>query len=187
MSTLFGTQLDEYVDNNLGEEISPKVYVKYDENRRIIHKREYMEDYKCTYYYYQNGNLQYYSKVKLDNKDKEWTYYYEKGQVEIEGKVKNKKGIVKSYFPQGDIRMIQYIKNNKAHGKYISYYKNGNIHERGYYKDDKKSGKWEVFGENGNKTLERRFKNDYLDGAFIEYENNKIISKKVYINGILKK
>lgn len=94
------------------------------------------------------------------------------------------------------------------HGKYSSFYYNNNLKEQGRYKKGLQNGQWmkwnntgnlqeishwhkgfrqgkhTLFDSLGNKASEKSYRKGRLHGAYINYANGKVTSKKQFINGV---
>lgn len=79
-------------------------------------------------------------------------HYYESGQVEMEGGMKDGKrnGEWKAYFPDGRVQSVGTFVNGLRSGQATVWRENGNLYYEGFYKEGKQSGHWKWYDEQGN-------------------------------------
>ena len=85
------------------------------------------------------------TKPKIDSYKK---FYYENGQLEMEGKINEGKGygLWKYYFENGQLKREGTIGINELEeGLWKSYYENGQLKSEGNWKDGKEVGLWKPF------------------------------------------
>ena len=73
-------------------------------------------------------------------------------------------GSVEYYYENGQLESRGNLKDGKEDGLWEYYYENGELEDRGNYKDGKEDGLWEKYYENGE--LENR--ENYKDGEIVE-------------------
>ena len=81
------------------------------------------------------------------------TYNVASGQT-----VKN--GLYATYYPNGDVYILESYKNNQLHGPVIGFYENKRVNISGYYLNGKKHGNWSFFNEKGTLRKIVTFQND---------------------------
>ena len=122
--------------------------------------------------------------------------YYQGGQKQEEGPVKNEKKDDKwlFYYDTGELRQEAFYKDGKLDGKIVLYSKSGEIEEEGYYKDGIKDGTWSFY-MNGVKKRDAVFKdgsenipviNGTASGTELENPGN-TNSSSDYTNSLLKR
>jgi antitoxin component YwqK of YwqJK toxin-antitoxin module len=124
--------------------------------------------------YYPDGKIQSEKTIKNGTPFGHWKFYHENGNMSAdetysEGKLSHKvtydthgkkltdqpylqnltHGVVKAYFPDGQLNRETTYKLGKKTGPFISYHQNGTISLKGEYLKDQEIGIWEHFNENG--------------------------------------
>ena len=97
------------------------------------------------------------SLARVYNRDNQWVrelYYYESGQLRMEGAIRDgqRDGEWISYFPDGKVQSRGFFEKGKRTGKATIYHENGNLYIEGYYKDGEKTGLWIYYDEQGYET-----------------------------------
>ena len=173
-----------------------------------IRKYTYVEcnnkPYKVQRWFYDNNSLNAIGNSEI--KDEEtfyigpWIYIYNTGKIEtigerdIEGRRQNE---WKWFYPNGRLKKVGYLADNKWSGKYIGYhdngiksvettynndsvngvyrkyYKNGQLSNEAYYNMGKIIGKESYFHQNGNISTEYYYRNGKIDSLAIFYHGNK--------------
>lgn len=84
--------------------------------------------------------------------------YYKSGKKQMEGfsftntfNEEEFDGVVKEYYPTGELKSVTKYDNGEKDGVFKAYYKNGKIKTRGRYREDKKVGVWKIFYKNSYK------------------------------------
>ena len=111
-------------------------------------------------------------------------FYYPNGNVKKIGYYNNGKreGLTKTYYKNGKLRTEGYIKDGKELLK--GYYKNGNMHGEWHYKDGQQEGLAKTFHLNGKIESEVVYKSGKPDGIVrTYYDNGKLESESMYQNG----
>ena len=101
---------------------------------------------------YPNGKPQVVKMLDKSGNCVKEVHYYESGQVEMEGGMKDGKreGEWKAYFPDGRMQSHGYFKGDLRTGEATVWRENGNLYYEGFYTDDRKSGHWKWYDEQGN-------------------------------------
>lgn len=105
-------------------------------------------------FYFEKGNIEAEGKFKKDSKIGLWKYYDENGSLKIEESFiyKNKKsvkeGIFKYYYPSGKIKIIDSYKNDLVQGESFEYYESGKLKVKYNFKDSKLDGNIKYYDEN---------------------------------------
>ncbi|RLD83298.1 MAG: hypothetical protein DRJ07_06910 [Bacteroidetes bacterium] len=112
-----------------------------------------------SYKIYNNDTINRMDKNKRKNGF--WIYFSKKDEskIEKEGNFVNnrKRGIWKTYYPNGVLKSeITYV-NSRPNGYAKIYYKNGKLSEEGIWKGTKWVGKYNYYHENGKKAYEWSF------------------------------
>ena len=110
-----------------------------------------------------------FSPIKSAEILKSWSELERRGNTFFKKKTnKPFTGILKNFYPDGQVSLIDNFKDGKQHGEYVSYHPNGKILLKGKFKDGKKDGLWSYYDEEGNfiGTLE------YEDGKLKAFENS---------------
>ena len=125
---------------------------------------------------------------KIDGLLKE---YYPSGQIlmEVNFVEGSREGLETRYHFNGEVETRANYVDNLADGEYVSYYNNGAIEQKGYYKKGKLTGKWEKYYINGNiETVSNYSESGKLEGEYKDYDYDGIlISNFIYGQGDLKK
>lgn len=94
-------------------------------------------------------------------------------------------GLLQSYYPSGQISLIDNFKNGKQHGDFISFHENGNVSMSGNFKNGKQHGWWSEYHPNGSIF----WKLEYIEGVEQDglfrmfHDNGKISSEVTYKDG----
>jgi len=115
-----------------------------------------------------------------DQKQGEWTTFYENGKIMSVTTFKNNKpnGYTKSYYPSGNIQEEGNWQLNKWIGEYKYYYENGQLKYHWYYDENgQRTGKQDYFYSNGQKQIEGEWLQGKETGTIKEYHPNGKISK----------
>ena len=81
-------------------------------------------------------------------------------------------GIMKMFYPNGNLWGEITFKDGKAEGLSKDYYPNGNLESEGTYKDGKPDGLWKKYYENGNLKDETTYKDGKEEGLVKGYYPN---------------
>jgi antitoxin component YwqK of YwqJK toxin-antitoxin module len=101
----------------------------------------------------------------------------------VDGK---KNGEFKTYFENGQLEMAGQIKENLNQGKWTYYYQSGQVESEGTFKDDLPDGKWKWFYENGNLKEEGIFVKGDREGRWVLYEaDGKIKEEKMFKKNLI--
>jgi antitoxin component YwqK of YwqJK toxin-antitoxin module len=75
-------------------------------------------------------------------------------------------------------------KNGKKEGLYVSWYENNNQFQKIWYKADKRHGLYESWYNDGKRDSKTEYLNGIKHGMYEKYENEVVIKRHRYINGI---
>jgi antitoxin component YwqK of YwqJK toxin-antitoxin module len=94
-------------------------------------------------YYYENGQLK---SVKFWGKNI-WNEYYETGQIEAKGHIKNgrKDDYWEYYYPDGTLESFKIYRSGLQTDSSYSYYANGDLKVKAYYSMNLKHGTFEFY------------------------------------------
>ncbi len=93
-------------------------------------------------------------------------------------------GIVKMFYPNGNLMIEETYKDGKKEGLSKLYYENGNLKIEGTYKDGKPEGLWKGYYPNGNLKAEETYKDEKLDGLKkLYYENGNLRQEVIFESG----
>lgn len=140
---------------------------------RTSHSNGFKET-KTTYY--DNGKLkssgQYNSKT--NEKDGLWEFYNDKGQLKMEGQLKNGQydGEWKTYNDKGQLFTVGTFENGKESGTWKTYYDNGKLKKIANFSDGKREGKFKLYHDNGKLKLIGMFENRKQIGEWKNYHEN---------------
>jgi antitoxin component YwqK of YwqJK toxin-antitoxin module len=81
-----------------------------------------------------------------------------------------KKGLWRTWHPNGNLFKEGTVIDEKEHGEYKEYYENGVLRYEYHYDMGKKNGRWLGWYENGDPYTERNFKDDKLHGRLVHYD-----------------
>jgi antitoxin component YwqK of YwqJK toxin-antitoxin module len=147
----------------------------------IISKELYLNDLKqgISYYYYDNGKLQYQTNFQDNRKHGEGLEYDQNGVVISEYVYRNDITISK-------VSINRYDRNGEKTGTWKTFHENGKTKEESYYKNGKLNGYVKEYDEKGKMISSKR----YVDGEIYtepEKVEEKVIVKKEYFdNGKVK-
>jgi antitoxin component YwqK of YwqJK toxin-antitoxin module len=95
-------------------------------------------------------------------------------------------GLIKLYYPSGELKTQFIYKNDKRHGISLGYYKNGTLKDRGRYQEDKLDGVIRKYNSDGSLKAELIFKNDRQEGTSkIFFPSGEIQHLYTYRKGLL--
>lgn len=92
-----------------------------------------------------------------------------------------------TYFPNGNIESITYIKNSIREGKSILFYENGNIKEERNYQNDKIAGIVKIYHQNGNLKEMFNIEDGKREGITSYYDSNGVHIEDVLFEKGLRK
>ena len=113
---------------------------------------------------FENGNKEYFVRLKGGKKDELQTSWYKNGQKKYEETWKDGKpdGLYNEWYENGQkYREINY-KDGKLDGLYNEWYENGQKSEEVNYKEDEKDGLYNDWYKNGQKRKEGTYKDGKL-------------------------
>ena len=92
--------------------------------------------------------------------------FYENGQLEQRGNLKNKEpdGLWEWFHKNGQLELRRTYNNGEIDGLWEGYYENGQLQLRGNFKDGKLDGPYETFHDNGQLEQRGNYKNGKMDG-----------------------
>ncbi len=112
-------------------------------------------------YYYENGQKSSEGEYLKDQKEGQWSYWYESGKLKE-----------KDYFESGFIYSTE------------GFNKNGKIRYSGKFRYGERHGKWTYWNTDGRITLEGNYKRGQRSGEWIRYFNDSKM-KIHYKNGVI--
>ena len=76
-------------------------------------------------------------------------------------------GVLKNFFPSGEISVIDHFKDGKQHGMFKSFHENGNLSMIGQFHEGKQVGDWSEYYDNGSLYWKLKYNNGKkVDGLF---------------------
>ncbi|WP_349764108.1 hypothetical protein [Fusobacterium sp. SYSU M8D902] len=168
---------------------------KYDNNKRIGEWKEFYEDGNLkTISLYKNNNLEKQSSYNSNGElIEDFNVNYKDGMNFYIGKYLKKTndtykegfyndkgftGILKTYYPNGNVQEIFNLEDDFYIGKYEKYYENGKLFISGEYNNNSmKDKEWKYYEENGNYLSCKIFNNGKYEKE-LEYYNNKLIRER---------
>ena len=112
--------------------------------------------------------------------------FYPSGQLmnETEYKDGQQDGIYKEYYEDGRLKMYQEYKDGKAHGLYLKYHPNDTIQEEGFFRNGEQEGAVYQYYMNGSiKNLFIIQKGD-MEKMIMYYPNQKRYFEEIYKHGL---
>lgn len=96
----------------------------------------------------------------------------------------NKKGLWRTFYPEGGLMTEGEYLNGIRNGEWIFYFPNGNIEQRGFYNQNgKEHGEWRWFYPNRSLRRIENFINGLRNGEMIEYSiSGKIIARGNFLD-----
>ena len=120
--------------------------------------------------------------TQLDSKTlSSWSELVKKGSRYYEKKTNEPfTGILKNFFPSGELSVLDHFKDGKQHGEYLSYHPNGTILMKGKFKEGKQHGEWFEYHENGKLYWKLKYVNGKsADGLFQMFHSNGKLESEV--------
>ena len=114
-------------------------------------------------------------RYSFDSDYKENTYYKKSDNSPFTG-------VLKNFFPSGEISVIDHFKNGKQHGEFRSFHRNGKLSMIGNFHEGKQIGEWSEYYDNGSLF----WKLNYIDGKKADglfkmfHENGSLKSEVFY-------
>lgn len=187
-------------------------YVYYDKDGKLYYKMEYRNGIVLAYEYYDkdgniikegrkkggeffyegynpNGTL--FSKGLYDikgGKIGEWKYYSDYGVFFKQGSYIDGKetGLHKTFFTNGEEKIVEEFKNGLRDGYYVEYFPNQNIKQQGWYKEGKLVGEWREYHIDGTLSDKYFFHEGEMHGESLNYTvEGKLGTKKILEYGKL--
>ncbi len=165
----------------------------FDINQNLIKYQLIMPD-TIRHHYVNEGNyIAYYQNLEIIEKgivknhklgDK-WTRYYENGNIEFIQDFKNKDGITKWFYNNGQIKDSAYTIKGKNQGQAKFWYKNGQVREISNWSNGLQHGLYKLYYENGNQKELTNWTNGKPKNCESWYNNGKNKVVKHYTNGLL--
>ena len=139
--------IEQNEKNILNKNNSLKPVLSYHKNGRISSKRYFKDGAKegNWVFWYPNGNFKLKKNYERDKKVKAWIFYYKNGRRKIY-KDGNR---YKSFWENGKVAELGFVKNGKKTGYWKTYNKNGQVISVGSYREAAKYGTWVYYSENG--------------------------------------
>lgn len=100
----------------------------------------------------------------------DFRFYYENGNLEVQGQMDHNKNIGKwqYYYMSGELESEGNFVDNNPEGKWTWYFPSGKIMEEGNFTNGKRVGFWQQFDEQGNTVIDKEF---LLDDSTTKEEN----------------
>lgn len=146
--------------------------------------------------FYMSGKIQMIGQFqtrKLKVREADFTFYYENGQVEMEGIYVdgNKEADWPKWYSDGTLWQERNYEEGKLHGEYKEFYKSGKLQGEGIYKHGKFDQDWKWYFENGQQSSFEQYENTELKAVtFWNEDGNEetgdltIIKKPMFVGGI---
>jgi len=175
------------------------MHKEYDESGKVIRAKEYDDQGRITgigdvdeagnkqgewRYYYDTGELRSKGIYKDNRKTGEWKFYFKNGSVEQLGRFVRGRfsGSWTWYYETGELEREEVFENGKENGLMTEYAKDGTIIEKGEYLDGEKEGPW--FYHVGDHTEEGNYSAGLKDGEWKHYySNGKLRFEGKYVQG----
>jgi antitoxin component YwqK of YwqJK toxin-antitoxin module len=115
---------------------------------------------------------------------------YEKGFLfadtsNLKTRVSLANGIVKYYYPSGQIEKIEEYKNGVKNGKFYWFYNDGQAAEEKEYKQNNITGEWKTWYKNGQLTSQSQYNNgQVVDTSYNWYDNGQLSKISQFENGL---
>lgn len=93
-------------------------------------------------------------------------------------------GSYTSFYGNNNLRQKGKFKKGLKEGKWIAWFINGKINEITHWKHGMKNGKYSMYNGEGKIMVETKFRKDKLNGTMTSYQDEKILSKRKYKNGL---
>lgn len=161
---------------------------KFNYNSYIFKLKELFSDKLCPYEErYDNGNVKISAFTMLNSKDfnGKFTSYYENGEMESEGKLKNgqRTGFWTLYYDNGKLKNKSNYYQGKLQGDYEAFYENGNTSQIGKVMMEEKDGLWLSYFESGEIYDSCYYKNNKRNGHISTYfKNGNLYEQGIYRN-----
>ena len=93
-------------------------------------------------------------------------------------------GVLKNFFPTGEISVIDHFKDGKQHGEFKSFHRNGKLSMTGNFDMGKQVGFWFEYYDDGSLYWTLEYKNGKkVDGLFqMFHKNGSLKSEVIYKN-----
>lgn len=146
---------------------------------------------KVTYatLFHENGNLMAKGKYLKQQKDSLWQYFdQENGKLLSEefysdGK---KQGIVKTYYPSGEVAEEVTYKNDVKDGPWKQYFTDGAIKGKGTYVNGEPDGMYIMYHINGNVQVSGKYAAGEKEGVWVYLSSiGQMEKKEIYQKGLL--
>jgi antitoxin component YwqK of YwqJK toxin-antitoxin module len=125
--------------------------------------------------YYDTGEIKAkYYKTKDGVVEGKAIFYYKDGTIEEEAEyvMNERHGVVKKYFPNGNLKAIYNYNKGYLHNLNKVYYQNGNLNWEQEYINGFKEGIYKDYNEDGDLVSKATFLNNKLHGEVIFYFND---------------
>ncbi|MGW8314483.1 MAG: toxin-antitoxin system YwqK family antitoxin [Bacteroidales bacterium] len=171
--------------------------VRYYENGAVQARMDFdsIADRSYTRLYYENGKIAAEGWYVNREKDSVWTYYSEyDGTVRIREPYRQGKlhGVVRSYFPSGEISEEMAWEDHRKEGDWKQYYSDGALRLEGGHEDNKLSGPYSVYYPDSTLKVHGYYKTNQSEGLWefydqsgnllysIEYEHGRPVDEEQY-------
>lgn len=125
----------------------------------------------------------------FDGKDGVKTVYFP-GSLIVEQTIEYKDGVrngmFREFYRNGQIKLQQFYVGDTLTDSSLSYYANGKLKSLQYLKHGKREGSWRKYNEEGNVVEEMQYKDNLLDGFATKYtyRSLKLLQKRQYKHGL---
>jgi antitoxin component YwqK of YwqJK toxin-antitoxin module len=100
--------------------------------------------------------------------------------------IKNKNGILESYYSNGNVYDRRVYVDNKLNGEYVRYYDDNTIMKKINFIDNNLNGEYSEYDIYGNILIKMNYKNNKLNGDYLLYNfDGEIYSRTTYIDNII--
>jgi antitoxin component YwqK of YwqJK toxin-antitoxin module len=119
-------------------------------------------------------------------KEGKFQAFFPSGKLRQESYYRNDSidGVQKFFYENGQVEIIEHLKNGSFEGKYQHFYPDGTLDNEGIYQNNEMTGAWVFHYKNGMIKEVVNFKKNEENGQFKEYYNNGILKTEgAYLNG----
>ena len=160
-----------YINNDI-----QGIKAEYLENGSLFKKSDYKKGLLEEELFYAKGQLRRFKKYELGNLKEEKTYDENFNKTMLFTYKDDKTVNWKGYYPNGNLKFDNNLKDNLFIGSSKIYYENGNLKESSNYiiKDNQalKDGEYKLFSENGSLLENLKYKEGIVMENLLEKKNN---------------
>lgn len=129
---------------------------------------------KWIYYFLKSKNIEHYAHYIDDLKSKEWTYFYQGGQVlktvNFDQNLRN--GPYAVFFPDGKKSKVGQFSRDKEDAHWTEWYDNGTVKTQGDFDKGLMDGQWMGYYRSGVQEYTTHYKKSLKNGPFVQYYKN---------------